>query len=136
MFGFFFSASNRLTAKPAYAKINIRKVINFIMEQKNNLAQYDKLAEFVDALIEQKFRDNKPDNYEELRAQLITNLDEYINKAIFDGMSTEDIDEYAALSSTEDEELQFFLRKGIDFNQKVKEAMIEFGNSFLGGNNE
>ncbi|MBQ9018167.1 hypothetical protein IJ117_00160 [Candidatus Saccharibacteria bacterium] len=106
------------------------------MEQKNNLAQYDKLAEFVDALIEQKFRDNKPDNYEELRAQLITNLDEYINKAIFDGMSTEDIDEYAALSSTEDEELQFFLRKGIDFNQKVKEAMIEFGNSFLGGNNE
>ena len=108
----------------------------------NNQEGYAKMAEFVDALIAQKYPGDAPENHADLREKLIESLGEHIDAATDQLLTTEQAAELAQLLADQDETnyaktyFDYFTNHGIDFQQKVQDAMIEFGQQFLGANYE
>ncbi|MBQ9017784.1 hypothetical protein IJ118_01845 [Candidatus Saccharibacteria bacterium] len=109
------------------------------MEKQIQAADYQQLAEFVDALIARKFPENT-ENHAELREESIAKLSDHINQRIFEQLSEEQIVRLGDIADAHSDDpaafSKFFMDAGIDLSRTVKDAMIEFGNQFLGGDNE
>lgn len=106
----------------------------------NYHADYDELAKFIDALAEQK-SPNTPLPKDE-REKLIEELNAKIDAALLDDLSEQEIQELEYLLKTHQKSesspadfLDFFKNAGIDYRQKVQDAMTEFGQEFIGGKN-
>ncbi|MBQ3348245.1 hypothetical protein IJG90_01860 [Candidatus Saccharibacteria bacterium] len=110
---------------------------NKINNMENYHGDYDELAEFIDALIVQKYPNEPKENHKELREQLIQDLSSRIDEAAFKDLSDDQVKdlEYAMehQKSAPGTYLEFFNRADIDFRGRVKDVMLQFGKEFLGG---
>lgn len=108
----------------------------------NNQEGYEKMAEFVDALIAKKYPNDAPGNHATLREELIKTLGEYIDSVTDNLLTAEQTAELTQLLADKDEAeyaktyFDYYLSHGIDFQHTVQDAMIEFGKNFLGAANE
>ncbi|MBQ9180850.1 hypothetical protein IJ135_02020 [Candidatus Saccharibacteria bacterium] len=103
-------------------------------------AEYAKMAEYVDALIAKKYPGRPLEAYQDLREETIKSLDSYIDSAVVDSLNPTQLADFDQLLDREDADesvfQNFFAKSGIDFNECVQNAMVNFGREFLGGTNE
>lgn len=108
----------------------------------SNQEGYEKMAEFVDALIAQKYPNDTPGSHADLRENLIKDLSKSIDDATDNLLTAEQSAELAQLLAGQDDAayakiyLNYYSNHGIDFQQKVQDAMISFGQKFLGVSHE
>ena len=104
------------------------------------LIEYDTLAELVDKLISQKYPDQLPANINEIRKSEIQKLDDKIGVKIFGSLNEQQLKEVNALLDDDGQDpsalKDFFANAGINLEQKISEAMKEYGTAFLGGKND
>lgn len=102
------------------------------------LIDRETLGKFVDELIKKKaLAVNTTDELNELREKAIASLDDEITLAIFGQLDDERIAELSELlddaTKTEDDFNRFFENAGINVEKTIADAMKEFGEEFLGG---
>lgn len=109
-------------------------------ESLRHTADYQHAAEFVDALIAQKYPDGAPtganaEDHTDLREQIIKTLNDEIESRLVDRLTDEQQDQLNAIAEQGGDVqaafLNFFIKAGINFNQIVKDTMMEFAHDFL-----
>lgn len=109
-------------------------------EQNQQGADYEQIAEFVDALIAKKYPGEPAENYHDIREEAIQSLRDQINAALYSGLTPEQKQELESLAETNGDSasafIDFFTASGINFNQAIQKTLIDFGTKFLGGTNE
>lgn len=93
------------------------------------------MAEFVDALIAKKYPGEPAEHYADLREQAVQALDNYTEDKLIGQLTEEQQQRLNELAEADGDPsaafLNFFIQSGIDFNQIMQTAMLEFANSFL-----
>lgn len=101
--------------------------------------EHDTLAKAIDALISQKYQNQPPANLSEIREENIRKLDNKISLKIFGSLSDEQLQKISSLLDDQENDptifQKFFKDAGINLEQKTSEAIREFSNEFLGGEN-
>ena len=112
------------------------------MEHETLAADYEQIATFIDALINQKYPDTPAAEHQAARDAAIRELSGEINNAVIEAIG----DEHAAaleqlLGSPASDEAAyqaFFDNAGVDLRNITERVMVEYGKNFLanGGSNE
>lgn len=106
----------------------------------NNLNDRETLGQFVDALLARKYPGQPAESFASEREAAIKELDDEIGVAIFGDLTPEQLNEVGYLidnPQVSDAELKdYFVRAGVNLEQKTAEALQNFGVRLLGGNNE
>ena len=108
-------------------------------ETKQYLVDYEELAKFVDSLIAEKYPGHPAEVYSNLRENMIEEVDDYVATELFGNLTDAELVELNQVLDTAEEPSvfqSFFDKQGIDFRQKVADAMAVYGRKFLGGQNE
>ena len=125
----------------AYAKLLSERSNNITKKSimDDYLVDRETLSQFVDELIKKKAL--VVDNVEELnqiRENSIMALDDQISTAVFSSLTQAQIDELNILLDQDEsaDYEEFFTKYNINIHEIVKNAMQDFANNFLGGQNE
>ena len=107
----------------------------------NYLIDRETLEQFVDELMRQKpLPANSAEELTSLREKTIKDLDDEVGTAIFDSLTTEQLESFNQLADSGEESpevfRQFFRDAGLDLQKIIEEAITKFGEKFLGGQNE
>lgn len=98
-------------------------------------ADYEHMLEFVDALIAKKYPSDSADAHINLRERVAEALENHIEDALVSQLTEEQQQRLNDLAEIDGDPsaafLNFFIQSGIDFNQIVQQAMLDFANSFL-----
>ena len=104
------------------------------------LIERDTLAKMVDALLSQKYPDQPPANFDEIRVNTMHALDDKIAVKIFSSLNDEQLKEVNKLLDDPDTSPEvftdFFKNAGVDLEQKITDGAKEFAEKFLGGKDE
>ena len=102
----------------------------------NYLVNRETLGQFVDDLITQKYQNQPPKDVDSLRNKLITSLDDRITNSLFEDLSGPQLEEVNRLLDNERTSpatfLDFFEKAGVNLQQKITAATIDFKNEFIG----
>ena len=106
----------------------------------NYLIDRETLAEYVDEIMKQKPAPvNTPEELNALREQNIQELDKRIKKAIVNSLTEPQQEELLTLLDSEtvtEEDFQaFFDRAGVNIEQMLTNAIVQFGKEYLGDGN-
>lgn len=108
-------------------------------EQLQSATGSEQLTEFVDALIARKYPGEPIENHTSDREAAIEALTDAVETELVNRL---DEDQQRSLNAIAEQDgdtpaafLDFLTKAGINFNQIVKDTMLEFANSFLGGGN-
>lgn len=105
----------------------------------SNLIERETLGQFADTLIAQKYP-NLPDKAKlEIREKVIDEIDERIGMAIFGSLTEDQLEEINAMldrkSTSEKAYREFFARHNVNLRSKIDEALADFKEEYLGGEN-
>lgn len=98
------------------------------------------LSEAADSLIKERYPNESPENYAELKKKIMDGLDHQIIKAIIGSITEEQGAELSQILDGDDSDPDkfdaFFEKYGIDLEEVVKKAILEFKSQFeKGGKN-
>ena len=107
----------------------------------NYLIDRETLEQFVDELMRQKpLPASSADELTALREKTIKDLDDEVGTAIFDSLTTEQLEQFNQLADSDEDSpevfRQFFRDAGVDLQKVISEAVTKFNEKFLGGQNE
>ena len=107
----------------------------------NYLIDRETLGQFVDELMKQKpIPANTPEELNSFREKSIKDLDDQIGMAIFNRLTTPQLEEFNQILDRGEESPEvfqiFFQTAGLDLQKTIGDTMTAFGKQFLGGQNE
>ena len=101
---------------------------------------YERLSQFVDALIATKYPDQPEKILGDKREQMIKELNAYVIAGIANGLSEKQVNALEAMlddpSSNEETIKAFFAGTGDDLNQRIQTAMTDFGKEYMEAKDE
>lgn len=103
----------------------------------NSLVNRETLEQVVDSLLAQKFPEETPANFSDLREASINTLDARITTAIFGQLSDEQLYELNRLFDNNESDPQvfqnFFAKANINLEQTIAKAVQDFATEFRNG---
>ena len=97
-------------------------------------ANYEQLAEFVDALIAKKYPDKPEEELEAIREEAVADLADRIDSAVLDALDPDQLQEFNDLLDQDDEAAydNFFTKHNLSLDKITEAAMTDYAKSFLG----